>query len=224
MATLYIHSQLYVNKFMVRRTKAEAEVTRAQILDAAETVFLEFGVARTSLADIAARAGVTRGAIYWHFNNKVDVLNAMLERVVLPMQAISDAIMAASSDDPLVDIHRSTVQILRRVSSDRRTQRVFEIVINKCELVDEIEQAREIYLLCRDRCTESMARGFRSAKTIGLLKTGITPKSAAIGLHALVEGLISSWMLAPDKFKLAPVADAAVGNYLYGLRTAKRRR
>jgi TetR/AcrR family acrAB operon transcriptional repressor len=209
---------------MVRRTKAEAEVTRAHILDAAEIVFLEYGVARSSLADIAARAGVTRGAIYWHFNNKVDVLNAMLERVVLPMQAISDAIMAASSDHPLADIHRSTVQILRRVSTDRRTQRVFDIVINKCELVDEIEEARETYLLCRDRCTESMARGFRSARTMGLLKTGVTPKTAAIGLHALIEGLISSWMLAPGKFKLPSVADAAVGNYLAGLRANSRRR
>ena len=49
---------------MVRRTKEEAQETRSQILEAAEKAFYERGVARTTLADIAALAGVTRGAIY----------------------------------------------------------------------------------------------------------------------------------------------------------------
>ena len=44
---------------MVRRTKEEAQETRSQILQAAEQAFYERGVARTTLADIAALAGVT---------------------------------------------------------------------------------------------------------------------------------------------------------------------
>ena len=72
---------------MVRRTKEEALETRDRILDTAEQVFSERGVARTSLADIADAAGVTRGAIYWHFKNKGDLFSAMLDRVALPMEA-----------------------------------------------------------------------------------------------------------------------------------------
>lgn len=49
---------------MVRRTKEEAQETRAQIIEAAEKAFYKRGVARTTLADIAELAGVTRGAIY----------------------------------------------------------------------------------------------------------------------------------------------------------------
>src|ERR1700712_1304134 len=59
-------------RIMVRRTKEEAAETRNSILDAAERVFFEKGVSRTTLADIALEAGVTRGAIYWHFANKGD--------------------------------------------------------------------------------------------------------------------------------------------------------
>ena len=59
---------------MVRRTKEEAQETRNSILDAAERVFFEKGVSRTSLADIAQAAGVTRGAIYWHFAHKSDLV------------------------------------------------------------------------------------------------------------------------------------------------------
>ena len=64
---------------MVRRTKEEAQETRSAILEAAERAFYERGVARTTLADIATLAGVTRGAIYWHFSNKADVVQAMLD-------------------------------------------------------------------------------------------------------------------------------------------------
>ena len=54
---------------MARRTRDEALETRNTILDTAERVFSERGVSHTTLADIAAAAGVTRGAIYWHFKN-----------------------------------------------------------------------------------------------------------------------------------------------------------
>ena len=48
---------------MARRTKEDALATRTALLDAAERVFLQRGVSRTSLADIAQAAGVTRGAL-----------------------------------------------------------------------------------------------------------------------------------------------------------------
>ncbi len=49
---------------MARRTKEEAAATRDSILDAAEQLFVEQGVSRTTLQHIASAAGVTRGAIY----------------------------------------------------------------------------------------------------------------------------------------------------------------
>ncbi|KUJ92268.1 MAG: TetR family transcriptional regulator, partial [Pseudomonas sp. 63_8] len=63
---------------MARRTKAEAQATRALILDAAEQVFHAQGVSHASLAEVAKAAGVSRGAIYWHFENKIDLFQAML--------------------------------------------------------------------------------------------------------------------------------------------------
>ena len=66
---------------MVRKTKEEAQETRNAILDAAERVFQERGVSHTSLAEIATAAGVTRGAIYWHFANKSDVFDALFEQI-----------------------------------------------------------------------------------------------------------------------------------------------
>ena len=61
---------------MARRTKEEAAATRDSILDAAEKLFVEQGVSRTTLQHIATEAGVTRGAIYWHFDDKSALFNA----------------------------------------------------------------------------------------------------------------------------------------------------
>ncbi|RZI93264.1 MAG: TetR family transcriptional regulator, partial [Rubrivivax sp.] len=71
---------------MVRRTKEDALATRDRLLDAAEHLFQAKGVSRTSLNDIATAAGTTRGAIYWHFKDKADLFNAMMERVTLPLE------------------------------------------------------------------------------------------------------------------------------------------
>jgi len=55
---------------MARTAKQEAQATRNAILEAAGRVLPARGIARTSLLDIAKEAGVTRGAIYWHFTDK----------------------------------------------------------------------------------------------------------------------------------------------------------
>src|SRR5215468_10863238 len=70
-------------QYMVRRTKEEALETRNRILDAAERIFEKRGVSRTSLQDIAEAAGVTRGAIYWHFKGKDELFAAMMERATM---------------------------------------------------------------------------------------------------------------------------------------------
>ena len=71
---------------MARRTKENAIATRSSLIDAAEQVFCEKGVSRASLSDIAQAAGATRGAIYWHFKDKLDLFGAMMDRVTLPLE------------------------------------------------------------------------------------------------------------------------------------------
>ena len=80
---LYHHLALsfrrQVKPAMPRKTKDEAELTRVGILNAALEVFNDKGVSRSTLADIASEAGVTRGAIYWHFKNKADLVHQLME-------------------------------------------------------------------------------------------------------------------------------------------------
>ena len=123
---------------MVRRSKEEALATRASLLDAAEQVFLKQGVAGSSLNDIARAAGTTRGAIYWHFKDKADLFNAMMDRVVLPMQGALALVQGQGGDDPLVGLRQALQAAFRQTVRDPQTRRVFEVATHKVEYVDSL--------------------------------------------------------------------------------------
>ncbi len=80
---------------MVRRTRVEMEETRASLLATARKVFSERGYADTSMDDLTAQAGLTRGALYHHFGDKKGLLLAVVEQIDAEMdgrlQTISDS-------------------------------------------------------------------------------------------------------------------------------------
>ena len=71
---------------MAPRTKEDALAAWRSLVDAAELLFQAQGVSRTTLNDIARKTGTKCGAIYWHFKDKADLFNAMMERVTLPLE------------------------------------------------------------------------------------------------------------------------------------------
>lgn len=202
---------------MARRTKEDAEITRNQLLDAAEQVFNEKGVARTSLAEIAQAAGLTRGAVYWHFKNKADLFHAMLERVKLPMDEMIDQLNSTHSPNALAFLHVAAVSILKRIVEDAQTRRVFDIVHHKCELVDDMAIAGERRLESKKGCLQQIEQDIKAGVDQGILPKNINTHSAAIGLHALIDGLISNWVMHPDSFSLGDEAEFLIETYLIGL-------
>jgi TetR/AcrR family acrAB operon transcriptional repressor len=196
---------------MVRRTKADAQVTRTSILDAAELVFERQGVSRSSLQDIASAAGVTRGAVYWHFQDKADVFNAMMERAKLPLEEAAQQLEACSALSPLERLRQMLGLKLKRLATDPQMQRVFTIATLKMEYVDELQAVQERY---REAVSEHLATIARA-----LQRAGIDPRHA-VGVHALMLGLIHAWTLAPDSFDIAEDGSRAIDTHLAGLTAA----
>jgi TetR/AcrR family acrAB operon transcriptional repressor len=202
---------------VVRRTKDEALETRNVILDTAERVFSERGVSRTSLADIAAAAGVTRGAIYWHFQDKADLFCKMVARVTLPMESAPCRVNHAAAADPVASIRTMMVAILRRTCEDPQARRVFHIVFHKCEYVDEMRPVWKRLGEMQAGCLAGMEKGLKAAIARGQLPRGLDARRAALGLHALLDGLISKWVMDPDHMPLKREAKHLVNLFLQGL-------
>lgn len=185
---------------MSRKTKIESEKTRTNILDAAEMLFYDKGVTNTSLADIAETAGVTRGAIYWHFKNKVDLFEAMHSRVALPIEQLrSETLNQADTIGALCDFW--TRAMLQLVESDSR-RRVVEILFRKCEYVEAFEAASERLEKWSCGVVEAMTGVFAEALKKGQLTDRLPPELAAISTYSFITGLLYSWMLRPEAFDL----------------------
>lgn len=203
---------------MARRTKEEALETRNLILDSAERVFRDKGVGHTTLADIAAAAGVTRGAIYWHFENKAALLQAINDRVHLPLEAMNQVIADAHLDDPLRALRETAATVLRQAAEDEHTRRVFEIFTYKCEYVGEMAAMLARQRDNRRACLAAIGDNLRHAVEKGQLPAGLDVERRAIGLYALVSGLIDTWLLDPESFDLATMGARLVDEYCAGLR------
>jgi TetR/AcrR family transcriptional regulator, acrAB operon repressor len=202
---------------MVRRSKEDALATRSQLLDAAERVFLAQGVAGTSLNDIAEAAGTTRGAIYWHFKDKADLFNAMMDRVVMPLQSAMELVGQSPDEDPLPGLRRALRAAMRQTVNDPQTRRVFEVATHKVEYVDSLCAVRARHLQTRDLHTEQFRQVMLRSAAVRGLRLPIPAVAAAQGLHALVNGLIQNWLLDPAAFDLESTGTRAVDTYLRGL-------
>ena len=204
---------------MARRTKADAEVTRHRLLDAAEQLFQARGVSRTSLNDIATAAGTSRGAIYWHFKDKADLFNAMMERVTLPFEQTLSCLVAdaAQLDGPLMALRTSMINALYKTANDEQTRRVFEVATHQVEYTEEMRTVREGHLRVRNECVVRNAKALdAAAQRIGL-RLPMPLNSAALGLYTLIDGLIQNWLLDTEAFDLVACGEHTIDAYLRGL-------
>jgi TetR/AcrR family acrAB operon transcriptional repressor len=202
---------------MVRRTKADAQATRSALLDAAEHLFQARGVSRTSLNDIALAAGTTRGAIYWHFKDKADLFNAMMERITLPMEESLQCAIAPQAQDPVAEIRAAMLAALRKMATDEQTRRVFEVATHKVEYVDELQAVQERRLRVRNECLARTEQAMAQAVSRRALRLPMAVGTAALGLHVMLDGLIQNWLLDPAAFDLEATGREVVDAYLAGL-------
>ncbi|GFM79900.1 TetR family transcriptional regulator [Pseudomonas cichorii] len=195
---------------MVRRTKEEAQVTRSHILQAAEQAFDDRGIARTTLADIATLAGVTRGAIYWHFTNKAELVQAMLDSLREPLEDMAQASESETEADPLGWMRKLLIHLFHEVALDPQTRRINEILFHKCEFTDEMCDFRRQRQANAILCHERIGRALSNAVRRGQLPASLDVKRASICLFSYINGIIYQWLLVPDSFSLSGEAEQLV--------------
>lgn len=114
---------------MARRTKAEAEQTRQKILRAALDLFVEIGYERATFDDVAARIGLTKGAVYWHFKNKPDLFT----EVVADMTAKHNTQIARVLPDPVTldGLVAHFVERARLIVEQPRSRKYFQMMLSQ---------------------------------------------------------------------------------------------
>ena len=110
---------------VTKRTQAErTEATRAALIDAARPLFAERGYAGVGTEEIARAAGVTRGALYHHFDGKRELFEAVYEQIEVELaERIASGALEANAASPLAAM-RAGAEMFLRVSTEPETQQI----------------------------------------------------------------------------------------------------
>lgn len=201
----------------MRRTKEEARQTREDLLNAALRVFSNKGYAAAKLEDIAKAAGVTRGAVYWHFGGKAQLFHALVrERFTKINDVLSQTFTLGGS--PFERLRRVLVQSLQLVEEEPEYRSILELTMFKMERTPELEaglrEKMEAAWAFQDTITGLIRSGIRQ----GDFRKDVSPNHASFTAVAFMNGAIMMWLAAPDDFSLTEEAEIMVDTFLGGIR------
>ena len=182
---------------MARRTKEEAEETRRLLLQTALAKFSESGIHKTTLAQIAAAAGVTRGAIYWHFRDKLEMLDALFDEVFQPLYHQFEKNAEKLADQPFQLLGNIAVEFINELVGNPVMQQTLSLAM-------QIHGNEELNQRCRKNESEDremLAALFQTAQNLGQLKPELTVDMAVFMYCSFIEGIVYNWLGNPEEQK-----------------------
>lgn len=200
----------------MRRTKEEAAVTRARLLEAALESFHTKGYAATTLDDIARRAGITRGAIQWHFGNKAELYNTLIREryaeAALAFQKTSEA-----GATPLQKLRLILVRWLGYAEEDVKFRTMLELMMLKTEVSPELAGGMREKTQGNQATLAFFADIIRRGIQSGEIRPDVHPEVVAIAALGLVNGITSIWLIDPTAFTLRGAAEETIEIFLRGI-------
>lgn len=192
---------------MVRKTKADALKTRQLLIETAIVQFAARGVSNTTLNDIADAANVTRGALYWHFENKTQLFNELWLQQPPLRDLIQERLVGRWGDNPLQRLQERLVVGLQYIAENPRQQALMQILYHKCEFHNDMISEQAI----REKIGINhlgMRIALQKCMDDGLIATGLDLDVIIIILHGSFSGIVKNWLIntmSYDLYKQAPV-------------------
>lgn len=189
---------------MSKRTHAEALQTKKNILAAAYKIFTEFGFVKASLSDIAREAHVTRGAIYWHFENKSELLVALIKEEISKINTFNLLNNAANENqrDPLGTLKKWALTHLTNEAASLFTSPL-AATIDYVLSSDIKDNVREKIIELMEERSYVVSEALRSAVIQKQLPADCDIEVATTFLCALMNGLIGQYRLGLVNHSLA---------------------
>ncbi len=196
----------------MRKTKEEAEKTRDTILKSALKVFLKNGYSKTSLADIAENAGYSRGAVYWHFKDKSEILEKIISKFHDRFFSEQNNILE-SSLDPLQKIKEMININLPLLYNNIEFRDFIELTWFKTE-IDQHEGLLQGKIAITKTFNDTILTLFEDASNEGALKKEVEPEIAALSVTSIINGIYRGYFIIPDKLQSEKTGRKIIENYL----------
>ena len=176
--------------------KLATDLKKQQIIKAAHTILVRNGYAATTISQVAAEAGVSRGLLHYYFKNKEEILATVVRTNTESSANLAEAIFTRSKTaDELAKNLTNGVREMLRVESD-----VYNLFFESHVMARQSSLiANELKTLYRN-FREAVHRGLENAKQRGI----IAPMFPLEGLAALITGIIDGiWIQMVTEPKLA---------------------
>ena len=186
----------------MRKTKTEAQKTRQHLLDAALEVFWRDGVTRASLQAIAQEAGVTRGALYWHFKNKEDLFETLFEQQYADFFAAFNDQTLRDNQDVWTHLQHNLTAMFETLATRESKHKFCNVMFSKCEQTAGNETITELACRYHRLFQKQITYALQLSREQGRLPENTDIELAAIYLKSSLVGLIKIWIDEPERFDL----------------------
>ncbi|WP_373741210.1 TetR family transcriptional regulator [Neisseria sp.] len=204
----------------MRKTKVEALKTREHLMLAALDTFHKKGVARTSLNEIAQNAGVTRGALYWHFKNKEDLFEALFQRICNDIDSCMAEDLSNEADNVWESFRMSLMKLFLRVESNSLHNKFYNILYRKCEHTEQNEAIISIMSKYQTLWNEKLHDILNDCIAQHSLDPALDIDAASVYIKANITGLQYQWLNAPYSFELNQMAARIIPMMLDNLKNS----
>lgn len=202
---------------MGTKNVAEALATRSDILDAAIKVFLERGVAGATLEQIAEAAGLTRGAIYWHFKNKLEIFCELNSEVQASF--IESVLQDLDKDhpDPLDQLRNLCVGLLEELEENERKRNILRVLLLRCDYSGDMEVQLKQQGQGQKKNSRLFASYFKRAIDKGHLATSVDPNVLSLSLICYLSGIVFEYFRCPAAINLKTNAGKLIEPFFIGM-------
>ena len=198
----------------MKRTKAQALQTREHLMLAALDVFHRHGVSRASLNEIAQAAGMTRGALYWHFKNKEALFEALFQHLFDDLGQKLDADIRHSTPNMLENVRLALINHFEHILHNENHRKFCHILHLMCEHTVQNESIITLMRRYQQMWRQLIHDALKLCVAQGSLPKNLDVDLATVYFKSTVFGLTHQWLLAPERFSLditaARITDATI--------------
>lgn len=205
---------------MMRKTKIEAQKTRNYLLKAALDTFYTRGVSRSSLNEIAQTAGVTRGALYWHFKNKEDLFEGLFQQVFAEISSELAHDIENQSPDIWESFEVATINLFQKLETDETVRKFCNIIHLKCEYTEQNHSVVKIMRSYQDMWQRQLTDVLTLSLQQKKLPEDLNINLAVIFMMSVISGLMSIWMNMPEQFSIGKIAPQVIRTAMGALQNA----
>lgn len=204
---------------MVRRTREEAEQTRQALLDMALQQYALHGIHNVSLKAIAAEAGVTHGALYWHFKNREDLILALCESVTLPFEHYYLEQLQAIDQNALKALKSFLIDTTCQIAHRSIATQVYTLFYSRRK---ELPPQAELHSILSDEWqvwVGYIERFLKQARKQKQIAKKTKQQTIAELLLCQVFGVLAVVEYMPESISVKELASMAINNAITGLAT-----